>query len=245
MKNVFLFFCQGPHLPPTGVPGGRMYFAAHLWNTESLLSVAFSDLYLTTIPIKQNACVPHACCSLHTLIIGLYTLPPVMPAPSASGIIIHFLLSPRVWPRWQGSRPSVSVLLAPKVSAGSYPWHGSLVVRVMSLSGLSTSNSCRPDLILTRLRSPFSKKCAQRRRSLQNTLVSLVFLSCLFSVLPWPISRYTHKLLESKKKKRKESRTSPKVGTHALAKIGCIRWCNWLLEWRKASPKVNRQASDL
>lgn len=55
---------------------------------------------------------------------------------------------------------------------------------------------CWPDIDPTVVCS--SKKCAHWRHSLQNTLILPVFLSCLFSSLPWPFSCYTHKSVESK-----------------------------------------------
>lgn len=188
----------------------------------------------------QSVCVCSPSLLFHAqcLIIGLYTLPPVIPAPTATGIIAHFLLSVCVWPQWQWLLSQhVCVLLALKVSAGSYAWHGSLVLRVMSLSGLSTSNSCCVDLTLTRIWSSSSKKCAQWRRSLQNTLVLLVLLSCHFSIFALTFYCYAHKLLESKESQWThthlhtphiqthttpwlwKSFTSPKVGMYAFSKM--------------------------
>ncbi len=67
----------------------------------------------------QNVCMCLPSMLLPAHIFELYTLPPVILAPTTTGIIAHFLRALCVWLPLQGFCPSMCVLLALKVSAGS------------------------------------------------------------------------------------------------------------------------------
>lgn len=140
----------------TNVPGWEMPFAAQFWNTEIPLSVTFSDLYLTRLTIKPKIggyakCVCSPCLLLAAHNWALYTLPPVILAPTATGIIAHVLLPLCIWLQWQRSCPSMSVSLAPGVSAWSNPMTWLVCRKSYVFVELVESNSYCIDLTLAQL----------------------------------------------------------------------------------------------
>lgn len=132
-------------------------------------------------------CSPCLLLLAHVFIIGFYTLTPVIHAPTLTGIIVHFFLSVACLAAVAGLLSQNFCFAGIEGVCWVFPvTHCSLVVRVMSLLSLSTSNSCFVDQTLTLPQASFQRNMHIEDTALaqqQHKVSCKTCLSCLFFFL--------------------------------------------------------------